>query len=531
MCDNSFDIVFVTPSMSPELRQESIGTLILAQKAVESKYKVAIVRFWEANRTDYNTFANEICERIFSYMPKIVSFYCRESEYHILIDLAKRIKKVSPITTIVFGGPQAELTAEDTLMSFSCVDYICCGEGENTIVPLLDMILNKNNCTEHTIPGLVYRDAECNIVKNRLPELLPDNYTRSFLYYDLVPKNIILNSKSITIDVGRGCPFSCTFCSTKTFWKQKFRLRDLSDTIIEINYVANHFGNKLFSFSHDLFTVNKNRVLDFCFQIKELAHDVKWTCSARIDCVDEDLIESMASSGLVGIYYGVETGSSRMQNLINKRLNIQRCVEIVKCSIKNNVYVTTSFIYGFPDETYDDLNKTLGLMHQLMSIGANVQLHYLSFEKGSKLFESYKQELSYNSSEQTNILGVKELSQEIQQHPELFPTFWNYTTKLRTEMKFLKNIHEIGREYPRTYLILISMLIKKGLDYVGAYKLLIELIQDSLVRFEQDNVVIKKSICYFLFEKIISRLSTHSEYRITESETSQLKTTLLNGNL
>ena len=74
MCDNSFDIVFVTPSMAPELRQESIGTLILAQKAVESKYKVAIVRFWEANRIDYNTFAIEICERIFSYMPKIVSF-------------------------------------------------------------------------------------------------------------------------------------------------------------------------------------------------------------------------------------------------------------------------------------------------------------------------------------------------------------------------------------------------------------------------------------------------------------------------
>ena len=98
-------------------------------------------------------------------------------------------------------------------------------------------------------------------------------------------------------------------------------------------------------------------------------------------------------------------------------------------------------------------------------------------------------------------------------------------TKLTSMRPRLKELND------NPYLILISMLIKKGLDYVGAYKLLIELIQDSLVRFEQDNVVIKKSICYFLFEKIISRLSTHSEYRITESETSLLKTTLLNGNL
>ena len=529
MCDNSFDIVFVTPSMAPELRQESIGTLILAKKAEESKYKVAIVRFWEANRIDYNTFANEICERVFSYMPQIVSFYCRESEYHILIDLAKRIKKISPETTIVFGGPQAELTAEDTLKSFSCVDYICCGEGENTIVPLLEMILNRKSCTEYTIPGLVYRDAKRNVVKNRLPELLPDNYTRNYIYYDLVPRSVIINSKSVTIDVGRGCPFSCTFCSTKTFWKQKYRLRNLSDTIFEIDYVVKHFGNKLFSFSHDLFTVNKNRVLDFCAKIKKLDYDVKWTCSARIDCVDEDLIENMVSSGLVGIYYGVETGSNRMQNLINKRLNIQRCLEIVKCSIKNNVYVTTSFIYGFPDETYDDLNKTLGLMHQLMLIGANVQLHYLSFEKGSKLYESYKQELSYNCLERTSILGVKELSQEIQQYPELFSTFWDYSSILRSEMKYLNIIHEIGREYQGTYLVLISILIQKGINYVEAYKLLIGLIQDSLVRFERDNVVIKKSICYFLLEKIISRLSTHFEYRITESEISQMKSSLLNG--
>ena len=530
MCKDSADIVFVTPSMSTDMRQESMGTLILAKKVLLNQYVAAIVRFWEASRNNYNKFAEEICNRIFEHNPKIVSFYCRASEYHVLIDLAKKIKIDSPKVIVVFGGPQAELVAEDTLNYYSCVDYICCGEGENTIVPFLDMIFHKNDdTTKQTIPGLVYRNKSGNVVKNKLPDLLPDNYTRSFLYYDLVPDDIIRNSKSVTIDVGRGCPFSCTFCSTKTFWKQKYRLRDLSNTIYEIQYVTRHFGNKLFSFSHDLFTVNKNRVLDFCDKLSEIGSDIQWTCSARIDCVDENLIERMASAGLVRIYYGIESGSERMQKIINKNLRIQSCVNIVKCSIKNGIAVTASFIYGFPDETYDDLNKTLELIHQLMRIGANVQLHFLTFEKGSKLYDDYKHELTYFCVNQQKSFGVEELSHEIQKYPELFSSFWNYSTVIRDKMKYLNTFHDIGREYTETYILLISTLIEKGLNYVESYKLIIGLIQDSLIRFEQNDITISKSICYFIFEKVISRLSTlsNSDIAINDYEKVQLRLSLL----
>ena len=75
---------------------------------------------------------------------KIVSFYCRCEEYHICIDLASRIKELSPSTKIVFGGPQAELVAKETIRRFESVDYVCCSEGENTITPLLNWIINKN---------------------------------------------------------------------------------------------------------------------------------------------------------------------------------------------------------------------------------------------------------------------------------------------------------------------------------------------------------------------------------------------------
>ena len=71
MCNKSTDIVFVTPSKKPDMRQESIGTLILAQKAYTYNFKVAIVRFWEASQTNYNVFAEELCDRIFAHNPQI----------------------------------------------------------------------------------------------------------------------------------------------------------------------------------------------------------------------------------------------------------------------------------------------------------------------------------------------------------------------------------------------------------------------------------------------------------------------------
>lgn len=523
----SRDVVFITPSIEPNLREESIGTLILAKKAIIEGFDVAIVRFWEADKTSYEKFLDTLCQKILSYNPKIVSFYCRGNEYHILIDLTKKVKAVIPQITTVFGGPQAELVAEETLNIYPSVDYICCGEGENTIVSLLNMILH-NRENEKMVPGLVYRSTSGEIIRNQLPPMLDDNYIRPYQYYDIIPKEIISKSKSVTIDVGRGCPFSCTFCSTKTFWKQRYRLRDITNTVEEIEYIVSQYGNKLFSFSHDLFTVNKNRVSNFCDKISSLCYKIKWTCSARIDSVDEELIDKMAASGLVGIYYGIETGSEKMQSIIKKRLNIQRCYDIVKYSIDCGINVTASFIYGFPKENYGDLNKSLELIHKLMSLGADVQLHRLSFEKGSQLYDEYVGELICTNLYKHTEFGVAELANEIMKHPNVYSTFWDYNSDLRTQMEFLGTMHSIGREYPKTYIKLVAILIGKGHDYVETYKEMISTIQESLQKFEDNNVILSKSICFFLFEKMINRLGHNfSNPFITNNDTMCLLQILL----
>ena len=504
----STDVVFVTPSVSPSLRQESIGTLILAKKAQQANFSVRIVRFWDVVINCYDSFRKDLSDHILEFYPKIVCFYCRSAEYHILVDLANIIKVYRPNTYVVFGGPQAELVCEETLMSFPCIDYVCCGEGENTIVPLLDFLINEHDNTtiKRTINGLVYRGENNSIIKNPAPNMLPDNYVRTFSYYDMIPDEVIRASNSVTFDVGRGCPFSCTFCSTKTFWKQKFRLRDLSNTINEIEYIINCIGEKLLTFSHDHFTVSKLRVMNFCREISSLGRNIQWTCSSRIDCLDYEIIDVMASSGLVAIYFGVETGSMRMQRIINKNLVIQKCIDIVKYTIDKGICVTTSFIYGFPEESLDDLEETLKIIHSFLALGVDVQLHRLSFEAGSALYRKYHGELVFSREIINNKFGVKELSDLIENHPDVFSSFWDYPSELRRKMKYLQLFHKIGMTYPQIYHMLFNCMYSGGIKYVDAYLLVFELLKDTLGRIASKPIKFSRAICYFLFEKLIMRL-------------------------
>lgn len=450
----NLDILFVVPSMKMGLKDESIGTLILAKKALISGYNARVVRFWELsnNLKNYNVFRHESVNKILRYKPSIVSFYCRCSDFHICIDLSNLIKTNSPNTKIIFGGPQAELVAKETLTYFQNVDFVSCSEGENTIVPFLNHV-NKGVPVE-SVKGLVYRDELGVVHQNEFPKFLPNDYVRGFYYYDLIPDSVFSNSKGTNIDVGRGCPFTCTFCSTKTFWKQKYRLRNIPDIINEIEYLVKNFGINNFSFDHDLFTVNNKKIKEFCIQIKQRKLNIEWYCSSRIDTITEELIDTMAAAGCYKILYGIETGSPRMQKIVRKNLDLKKCVPIINYTISKGLKVVASFIYGLPEETEEDFEYTLELMQDIQKLGARTIAWRCGILNGTEMFEKYKHLLSLESNNACNssFWGYDELYHIIEQHKDVFPHFCNFRSDLRTELIYLEIFRSIWNYYvPKEY--------------------------------------------------------------------------------
>lgn len=437
------DILFVVPATSPRMKEESMGTLILAKKASMEGFNVKIARYWEVEsnpKTDYIKFSEEFVDYLLSQSPAIVSFYCRCEEYHICIDLSRKIKQKSPFTYISFGGPQAELVAKETIQNFPFVDFVCCSEGENTIIPFLKYVLrNDGNLQPISVDGLTYRDVNGIVCQNKYPNFLPDNYTRLYYYYDLIPLKVLTNTKRMQIDVGRGCPFSCTYCSTKTFWKRKFRLRNLRDIVDEMHYVNKHWGIDTFDFMHDLFTANKRRVMAFCDEISKRKLNVKWGCDSRIDTIDFELIDKMQEQGMYQIFFGIETGSARMQKIINKHLDLQKCDEIVKYCISKGLEVTTSFIYGFPEENEEDLDATIKMAVRFQNYGCMVLTNLCHIMNGTELYYKNKESLIITKDTAYNkcIPAFNELYHTISEHKDMFSNFCDFPSILRDEMKYL----------------------------------------------------------------------------------------------
>lgn len=427
------DVLFVIPTKKSDIMQDFSGTMLLATILRQKGIDVDIYHFYEAEKENgFDSFVKESADNILSKNPKIVSFYCRCDCYLADIMIAKEIKKQNECIYTVLGGPQADASAYNTLKELPWIDFCCRGEGETTVYPLFSALLNGNDYT--ATKGLSYRDKENNIIENPVAELIKDLDTIPFIDYSFIkPENINQNG-IVPIDVGRGCPFNCAYCSTSLFWKRRFRLKSTDRIIKEMNLLNERFGYEKFRFEHDLFTADKKRVKDFAQKLKALGKNYTWSCSSRIDTLDEETIDAMIESGLKSIYIGVESGSERMQKLINKNLKINDVIHIISILAKHNIKITASFMYGFPEETEEDLELTLQLAHKLRNLGVkNLQFHLCAITQGTQYYNQYKDQLTFSVT-QSNIngdFGIEECMDFIKEHSDIFCFFYEYQSEFR----------------------------------------------------------------------------------------------------
>lgn len=435
------EVVFVTPNFGGFVREEPVGTLLLATILRNSGICADILQFHHfGDVNNFNDFVKCAIEKISAKKPRIVSFYTRCDTYHISLRIAEQVKIHLPDVYIVFAGPQADLASEATLREIPYIDYICCGEGETTVVPFFSSLISGT--PDHTICGLVYRSKD-SIIKNPRPELIANLDTLPPIDYSLLDFNnegfATKGKRLFPVDVGRGCPFSCTYCSTKTFWGRKYRLKSAERIIEEIKHINKTFGVTSFNFEHDMFTMNREKVIRICKMLKEIGFPIRWRCSARMDCLDENLIDIMTDAGMDTLFVGIESGSPRMQKLIQKNLKLDDIPEKLKYIASKGVQITASFIFGFPNETEEDFAQTMELMTQICSLPKIVVLPSLcAFFSGTELTNQYSDQLVDASvySLATKSIAVCECQDIIQAHPVLFPHFREYKTDLREKTKY-----------------------------------------------------------------------------------------------
>ncbi len=478
-----YDIVFITPNMTGDISGEVLGTLLLATICKNHDLSCDILRYYTIGDVqDFEGFLDRAMEILAEKKPKIVSFYTRCDTYHIDLCLARLIKEKCPDVYVVFAGPHADLTSTQTVEEIPWVDFVCCGEGETTIVPFFASLMKS--APDLSVAGLVYRQGG-KVIQNPRPELMPDLDNLPMVDYSFFTRvEGLSNAKNrgFPVDVGRGCPFGCSYCSTKTFWGRKFRVKSSQRIVEEIRDIYNRFGITHFSFKHDMLTLNRAKVLEICSLLKQLDFPVQWSCSARLDCVDPELIDIMVDAGMVSIFYGVETGSPRMQKLIHKNLKLDRAFELVEYTAKKGVKTVTSFIYGFPEETEEDLSATISLMGRMIGLGkVKIQAHLCAFLPGTEMSERYSGEMVPVEfySDITGECAVTQCRDIIQEHPRLFQHMMEYKTEFRTKLKYYRLFMNVWQMMTPVYRYLSAKypenrLIDMYYDFAEANRVFLE---------------------------------------------------------
>ena len=118
--------------------------------------------------------------------------------------------------------------------------------------------------------------------------------------------------------------------------------------IADITFLKNEYGLNYFSLVHDMYTIDRKKVVAFCEDILASGEKFTWGCSARTDCIDDVLLELMARPGCTGIFFGIETGSQRLQEVINKKLDLAEAWQRIECADRNGIKTTVALIAGFP---------------------------------------------------------------------------------------------------------------------------------------------------------------------------------------
>ncbi len=311
----------------------------------------------------------------------VTSMYSNSLQAEHLVRAAKRLR---PGMATVAGGAHFGALGEASLRRLPELDFAIQGEGEPALSGLLDALAAGRSCEE--VPSLCYRRdgairtsaAAAQIDLAELPPMwstLGESLTIARYAGTIQPGSA---RRIVYIEAGRGCPFACTFCATAPFWRRQFRVKPAARIVEEMRYLHEQHGYDSFMLVHDLLTVSPKFMAEFCDAMLEAKLPVEWMANSRIDIRLKGLLPKMKAAGCWKLFFGVESASARVQEVVDKHLKPGQAEATVTELAQHGISCTCSFILGQPDEQAAELSQTIALGARLKLLGTEtVQFHRL----------------------------------------------------------------------------------------------------------------------------------------------------------
>lgn len=297
------------------------------------------------------------------YSPELIGMQSLSYNIHDCLQTARGIKEFNPEIKIVFGGVQASLFPVEICKDEN-VDFVIAGEGEVTFNNLLEAIKSMRHLA--SVVGLTWKENG-KVIQNPAQKLMENLDALPLPAWYLFPLNRyhstaqLRGRTTLHLVTSRGCPYKCAYCAAPKVFGRTTRQFSTARIIKEIVHLREKYGVDVIQFYDDNFTIDRNKVIDLCEHLVKMKFDMPWSCFSRVNMVDRELLKRMKKAGCYQIFYGVESGSQRLLDLIRKDITLEQVKEAFKITKEEGIEAMASLIMGLPTETEEESRQTANI--------------------------------------------------------------------------------------------------------------------------------------------------------------------------
>ena len=360
-----------------------------------------------------------------------------------ILDIAKDIKKANPNVKIALGGPEVSFTAKEIISENDFIDYVLCGEFEETMPIFLDR-LEKNKPLDG-LTGVVskdYQDTTYNIVSD-INVLKPARE----IY------NVIEENRIYYYETTRGCPFSCSYCLSGSI-KDTTRDLDLERVYEDLKYFSDN-NIPLVKFVDRTFNANKKRAKEIIKFACKNTGNTSFHFEVGADILDDEIIELLNNSpvGKFQLEAGVQSCNTKTIEAVIRVTDLEKLAENTKKIIAGkNVHLHLDLIAGLPYEGYESFGRSIDRLYDLNP--HHLQLGFLKLLKGSTLLaDAKKYGIVYREYPPYEVISTNELTAwemiKLKDVEEIIERYYNADIG-RTAMNILKQHFDTAFEMIET---------------------------------------------------------------------------------
>ena len=320
------------------------------------------------------------------------------------------VAKALGAATLAFGTHVTPLTLE-TMRPFPSLDFILRGEPEMTLrelldtfeartptdpavirmlqatcdpdAPVLQRLVQQAEATvaasdvsaTRAVPapsptkirGLAWRDHG-EIVINPDRSFIPSLDDLPIPRHDLLPldkqRMPMIKGPFTFIVTSRGCPAGCKYCIKHVSYQNSVRVRSPQLILEELQQLAKLGIHHVHMYA-DLFTVNRDQVVELCRLIIASGLKVSWTCNSRVDYVDEEMLNLMSQAGCWYISWGIESSNEEILKRARKGYRKEQAIKALEWAHAAGINNWGYFIIGLPGETEQSIQETIAYAKSL----------------------------------------------------------------------------------------------------------------------------------------------------------------------